>query len=254
MPPLVEVAWGVGRHNLEVRVFACPQRRIWGTHAHLEHELLWCTAGVVGVEIEGRRWRLTAGSVLHIPGGVGHGVSGAAGAAFSCVFLRPPTALALDRPTRVVATPLLGELLGYLARTDVTGDVRAHAESVVLHVLEPANDDWSMAMPRDRRARRVADGLLADPADARTLAEWGRAVGAGARTLTRLFHDELNVSFQDWRRELRVQVACSLLRAGSDVAAASMAVGFSTPSAFAESFRRVVGRSPREYRRAHAPA
>jgi AraC-like DNA-binding protein/quercetin dioxygenase-like cupin family protein len=248
--PLIDVAWGeAAEHALEVRVFRCRQRRHWPAHVHAEHELLWCTAGLVDVEADGRHWRLTSGSVLYLPGRVPHAVAGAAGAEFSCTFLRPPVAPEWRAPTRAVATPLLGELLRYLARVEVDGAARLDAERVVLRVLRPAPDDWSIAKPADERARRVADALIADPADGRTLEAWGRVVGAGARTLTRLFQQELGMSFQDWRTNLRVHVACSLLSSGSSVAAASAAVGFSGPSAFAESFKRVVGRSPREYRR-----
>lgn len=248
---VITVPWGDDRYALEVRVFECPNRRDWPAHVHAEHELIWCSRGVVEIAIGDRRWRLTANSVLYVPGGREHAVRALGRAAFSCTFLRPRVGPLADRPTAMAATPLLGELLRYLARVDVDGAARTDAERVVLALLQPAAQDWSVAMPTDPRARQVADALLADPADSRTLAEWGRSVGAGARTLTRLFQQELGVSFQDWRAKVRVYAACSRLAAGGSIVETSSAVGFSTPSAFAESFRRVVGTSPREYRRRH---
>jgi transcriptional regulator GlxA family with amidase domain len=44
---------------------------------------------------------------------------------------------------------------------------------------------------RDTAAVRLDD----NPADNTALAELGQAVGAGARTLSRLFHDELGMTF-----------------------------------------------------------
>src|SRR5581483_9662080 len=61
---------------------------------------------------------------------------------------------------------------------------RLRAEAVLFDLLLPLRiATIDVRPPSDPRARDVADGLLADPADPRTLHEWGRAVGASSRTL-----------------------------------------------------------------------
>ena len=57
------------------------------------------------------------------------------------------------------------------------------------------------------RARDVSDALLADPADPRTLHEWGRAVGASSRTLARAFLTDTGLSFGRWRTLVRLQAS-----------------------------------------------
>jgi transcriptional regulator GlxA family with amidase domain len=48
----------------------------------------------------------------------------------------------------------------------------------------------------------VCDLLIQDPADHRSLAQLGTAVGVN-RTLTRLFGQEMGMTFPQWRTQLR---------------------------------------------------
>ena len=84
--------------------------------------------------------------------------------------------------TPVVATVLLGELLGgtWAATTSPprAGATPSGSSSTLLEPVESVSFD--VRRPVEERARRVADGLALDPADDRTLAEWGREVGERA--------------------------------------------------------------------------
>ena len=104
-----------------------------------------------------------------------------------------------------------------------------------------------LPMPADDRARRVADGLLADPADQRSLVEWGRAVGASDRTLTRAFLAGTGLRFDEWRTRARVTAAVRLLATGVPVARVASDVGYATTSAFGAAFRRATGTTPSAY-------
>ncbi len=98
------------------------------------------------------------------------------------------------------ASPLLAELIGYLEDPGLDPDRREHAEAVLVDLLQPvAMTSIEVRMPADDRAREVADAIAADPADGRTLAEWGREVGASERTLARAFLADTGVSFGRWR-------------------------------------------------------
>ncbi len=99
-------------------------------------------------------------------------------------------------------------------------------------------------MPSTPTARQVAEALRADPADRRTLREWGRAVGASERTLARAFAAEAGVPFGRWRTLLRLQAALSMVAAGEPVSRVAGRVGYDTPSAFVAAFRRETGQTP----------
>jgi AraC-like DNA-binding protein len=98
----------------------------------------------------------------------------------------------------------------------------------------------------------VAEELRADPADQRTLREWGRHVGASERTLARAFAAGAGVPFGRWRALLRLQAALPMLAAGEPVSRVAGRVGYDTPSAFVAAFRRETGQTPAAYFRARA--
>ena len=93
-----------------------------------------------------------------------------------------------------------------------------------------------LRMPDDDRARQVAVALLANPADKRTLAEWGREAGASERTLARGFLAGTGIPFGRWRTLLRLQAALPALAAGDPVSAVARRAGYDTASAFVAAF------------------
>ena len=84
----------------------------------------------------------------------------------------------------------------------------------------------------------MAQTLRADPADRRTLQEWGQQVAASGRTLARAFVAETGVPFGRWRTLLRLQAALPMLADGEPVSRVAGRVGYDTPSAFVAAFRR----------------
>jgi AraC-like DNA-binding protein len=150
-------------------------------------------------------------------------------------------------PTVLDTTGLLGSLLEYLGG-DLEVDARERAEAVLWDQIAavPATT-LALPMPRDERARRVADELLANVADERSLTEWGAACGASARTLARLFTSETGMTFAQWRTNARLAAALRLLAAGESTARAAAAVGYANPSAFVAAFRREIGTTPGAY-------
>jgi AraC-like DNA-binding protein len=116
-------------------------------------------------------------------------------------------------------------------------DELADSPEQSLHLPEPADD----------RLRTVTDLLHADPARSATLAELGRAAGASERTLSRLFHTELEMSFHRWRTILRIHHALVHLTNGRSVTETATECGWSNPSSFIEAFTEVVGQTPGRY-------
>ena len=99
---------------------------------------------------------------------------------------------------------------------------RRRAEAVVFDQLAPApTTTLHLPEPTDERAARVAEALRTDCTDGRSLAAWGRLVGASDRTLARRFVDETGMTFSQWRTELRLAHALPLLANGTSVAATS---------------------------------
>ncbi len=237
-----------------VATFPMPPGLVFDWHTHPDHQLAWAASGVLTVRSDTATWVLPPTRALWIPAGVRHETLSAGAATMRSAYVRPAMCpIEWAEPTPVSASPLLAELIGYLERRELDTDQRAHAESVLVDLLQPvAMTTIEVRMPADERARQVADLMAANPADAKTLAEWGREIGASERTLARAFLAGTGVSFGRWRTLLRVQAALVALADGQPVGNVARHVGYESDSAFVAAFRRETGVTPAAYFRGSA--
>lgn len=77
-----------------------------------------------------------------------------------------------------------------------------------------------------------------------TLPQIGDRIGISQRTLSRLFSDELAMTFPQWRTQLRLQHALVLLAERRDVTSVASECGWATSSAFIDTYRRAFGHTP----------
>jgi AraC-like DNA-binding protein len=103
---------------------------------------------------------------------------------------------------------------------------------------------YKIGMPRDTRLRLACQVVIDDPAANIGLDELAEIACMSRRTFTRIFRKEAGTSFGDWRRQVRLMEALSLLEAGHSATMTAYDVGYSSLSAFSAAFRRVFGVSP----------
>ncbi|MHA6620765.1 AraC family transcriptional regulator [Pseudonocardia sp. DLS-67] len=226
--------------------FALARGRRFAEHVHPTHQLAWAESGVLSISAGDTMWALPPTRALWIPAGVRHTTAAATATAMHSLYLRPDRAPAgFDRPTALAVAPLLAALIGHLGRAELGDAERARAEAVLFDQLVPAPvASVELALPADDRARRVADALLADPADDRGIESLARVAGTSPRTLHRLFHDATGYGLREWRTRARIRAALRLLATGVAVGVVATRVGYRTPSAFVAAFRRVLGTTP----------
>jgi AraC-like DNA-binding protein len=228
-------------------------------HDHAEQQLVYPSSGLLIVSTPGGSWVVPPQRAVWLPAAVAHahqayGATQLRTVAFG-VHVNP---LGLTQPTVLSVSRLLRELI--IALTDDPArplDEQHDLKRVALHQLKPAPAlQFHLPQPGDERLRDVTAILAEDPGSDRTLAELGRAVGAGERTLSRLFRAETGMTFPQWRAQLRLHHSLTLLASGLSVTAAAITCGYSTPSAFTAAFHATFGTTPGTYRKdlAHARA
>ncbi|MDQ0776137.1 AraC-like DNA-binding protein [Streptomyces aurantiacus] len=220
-------------------------------HSHTQGQLVYAAAGVLATTTDRGTWVAPAHRVTWTPPGFvhSHRFYGRTDARLVAVPADLCDGL-VAHPSVFAVNPLLREVL--LALTD-RGEIRPGAYARLLAVAvdelaEAPEQSLHLPEPRDDRLRAVTDLLQADPGMAATLAELGRAAGASERTLSRLFHTELGMSFHRWRTTLRIHHALAHLTSGRSVTDTAMECGWSNPSSFIEAFTEVVGQTPGRYR------
>ncbi|MEM9041782.1 MAG: helix-turn-helix domain-containing protein [Actinomycetota bacterium] len=142
----------------------------------------------------------------------------------------------------------IGPLIRVLAR-DPGSDRSTHiASALVASLIDAfAVRDVPLQYPRDERAREVAERLTADPSISWSLLEWSRLVGAGERTLRRLFELETGLGFRNWRTRLRIRHAIRLLELDTPIARTATLSGFASARGFIRSFQAETGLTPAEF-------
>jgi AraC-like DNA-binding protein len=226
-----------------------PTASRYTRHTHDTHQLAWAARGVLIVATDAGTWVLPPARALWIPAGVEHEtIASATTTMRSLYFSRHMCPITWSQPQPVAANPLFAELIGYLARSDLGDERRERAEAVLLDLLEPvAVATVHAPVPDDDCAAQVARSLLDNPADQRSLEEWGRQVCVSARTLARAFHRDTGLGFDRWRTLARIQAALPELAAGEPVSHVARHVGYQTTSAFVAAFRRETDTTPRAY-------
>ncbi|WP_410668112.1 AraC family transcriptional regulator [Amycolatopsis sp. cmx-4-68] len=219
-------------------------------HSHPDGQLVYAAAGVLATTTEDGTWVAPANRVTWTPPGFEHAhrFYGDTDARLLPIPADECRAL-LPRPGVFAVSPLVREaLLALTGDHGRTPDAERRLRAVLIdELVEAPEQSLHLPEPRDDRLLAVTELLHADPGRSATLAELGRAAGASERTLSRLFHTELGMSFQRWRTILRVHHAVRHLTEGRSVTGTAIACGWSNPSTFIEAFTAVVGQTPGRY-------
>ncbi|WP_282204106.1 AraC family transcriptional regulator [Kitasatospora fiedleri] len=248
-------------------------RHLWpsggssGAQAHARGHLVYAASGVLVLHTEAGTSIVPANRVAWTPAGFTHRHRAHGDTDMRIVFLPPSLArLVPGRPAVFGVSGLAREVL--LALTGPRGDghdgsgggagtavpgygraARGRLLRVLVEELHEADEQpLHLPHPRDDRLRAIERLLSRTPADTTTLAGLGRQVGTSARTLSRLLHAELGMTFYEWRTQLRVHHALVLLAEGHDTTYTAHACGWANPSGFIAAFTDLVGTTPGRYR------
>lgn len=101
-----------------------------------------------------------------------------------------------------------------------------------------------LPLPQERRLRRLCEAMLAEPMRHADLQGWSTEVGASARTVARLFREELGSSFSQWRQQLLLGQALSLAARKLPMRLIAAELGYASPSAFSAMVKRAMGLPP----------
>ena len=221
------------------------------------HYLLYCTAGTMRLEAEGKVWSLPPSRAAVIAAGQSIYVTlPQAVMACSVLFDRtfiPTPARAL---TVINMTPLARELiLACRSWTVVDKPLDSYARqlfatlAVVASQLSGTPSDAAMPLPRSNgvtAAMQITEQRMAETPDFASIA---RAVGMTERSLARHFLDEMGMTWRQTLRRLRIIRAMELLGVSDvSVTEAAYSVGYASLSAFNAAFLEISGQTPSAFR------
>jgi len=222
-------------------------------HAHPWGQLIYAAEGVMRVHIADQFWIVPPERAIWAPAQTRHEIWAKGTFAMRTLYLAPRLGTLLAPEFRALdVSPLLRELLLDIVRAgmlDGTLPVHRRLIGVLIDQLRStAVLPLSLKMPKDRRARAIAERLQREPSDNTALPELARQAGASARTLQRIFQTETGLCFVEWRRRLRLLHGVALLGAGASVTQAGFESGYASTSSFIAAFRGEFGCTPARLR------
>ncbi|WP_433715432.1 helix-turn-helix domain-containing protein [Nocardia sp. CA-084685] len=224
-------------------------------HSHPRGHLVYAARGVLSVHTERGTSIVPANRVAWTPAGFTHYHRAHSHTDMRVLFLPASLArLAPKRPAVFMVSDLAREILLTLTGPrEFDRAALARLRRVLVDELREAHEQpLQLPEPRDDRLQAIARLLYQQPADNSSLAELGQQIGASARTLSRLFHNELGMTFYQWRTQLRTYHALVLLADGHDTTHVAHACGWANPSSFITAFTNIIGTTPGRYRTSRA--
>jgi methylphosphotriester-DNA--protein-cysteine methyltransferase len=148
------------------------------------------------------------------------------------------------------------ELLFAIVHRMVGWDLRQPLNAAKKHLIatlrdeirQPDRQPLRLTIPREERLARVADALLDDVADDRTLDAWGQMLPERHAVLSCVrfrLRQACHLAVGDsWAR---LFAALEMLAQKKSVTEVAIAVGYDSVSAFSEMFRTMLGTTPQRY-------
>jgi AraC-like DNA-binding protein len=237
--------------GVEATVRAVPHGGVTAAHDHDLGHLVYAGTGCYKVETPGGLWMAPPQQAIWIPPHTSHSARASGTVELYTIYFTAPVAESLPFECSIINVGLLLRALIFeISHWGIAVDLtrKQHVVALLLEELRPASvRAFRLRMPADKRLYAVCQSLIDSPGDNKSLAEWGAVVGASARTLARGFVRETTMTFAQWRQETRLIQAIEWLAQGASIETIARRVGYSSPSAFSEMFKKALGEAPIHY-------
>ena len=247
-PPVTDGVHRVARHYKKgVRL---------DTHMHREAQLVYAARGTMQVTTPKGRWLVPPDRAVWVPARLEHSIDVLADIDMRTLYFdlawlaREARSRSLNAEFVVRVSRLLHEAILALfdgrnspERTDIL------IRLALLELHEAEDSATFIPLPHEPRCRRAAAIVLGDPTGSHEIETLARTVGTSARTLSRLFAAETQLSFKSWCQRARVAAAIERLATETNVSVKQLAsdLGYASVPAFSHAFRQVTGKTPTEF-------
>jgi len=226
------------------------------THMHREAQLVYAARGTMQVTTPKGRWLVPPDRAVWVPAQLPHAIDVLADIDMRTLYFdlawlkREQRSKSLEAEFVVRVSPLLHQAILALFDDHTTPERTALLVKLAMLELHQAEDSATfIPLPHEPRCRRAADIVLADPTCDHEIETLAREVGTSARTLSRLFAAETQLSFKSWCQRARIAAAIEKLSTDGAVSVKQLAadLGYASVPAFSHAFRQVTGKTPTEF-------
>lgn len=235
-------------------------------HQHAWAQLAYSPVGVLRLTTDHGTYLVPPSRAVWVPPGVVHAVTVEADTELRTLYLHqapgrfgPGVPSAEEATWQVCRVMEVSELLRALImqldlqpddagppRPDVLARERLLAPLVMDELARATPVPLGVPLPQDKRLRGLCLAILEDPCRHASLEAWAAQSGASARTLARLFRQELQTTYLQWRQQVLLARALVLAAQQRPLGQIAAELGYASPSAFSAMVRRALGQRPRD--------
>ncbi|MEY8768220.1 AraC family transcriptional regulator [Francisella philomiragia] len=222
-------------------------------HQHVQAQLLYCSKGIVEVQISEKIFLVPPTNAIWIPSNLPHSTLSKTPVNFRSVYFCTEKLVNLPKKIQVVSiSSLLRELI--LEVCKFNGEhLSIEQKNIVtvlidqLHLAKP--QDYILEIPNIDIVKSIYKYVISKLSEANPIEEVANDFAMSSKTLTRLFQKHVGMTFEQWRQQVKILEAISLLSHNCSTTQVAQALGYSSDSAFIYRFKKVLGKTPREFKK-----
>lgn len=235
-----------------VRDYADGQ--VFAAHSHQRGQFAYASCGVITVFTDRGNWVVPPQRAIWVPARLGHAMHMRGPVTMLNTYIREPAALALGLPKDCKVygvSALLRQLLDKAIEVPALYAAEGrdgHLMGLLLHEIAamPALS-LNAPLPQEPRLAQACREFLEQPSLEVGIDAMAQRTAMSRRTFTRVFRAQTGISFIEWRQQACLHAAVIRLGNGEPVTQVAIALGYSSSSAFATVFKRVLGEVPSRY-------
>lgn len=216
--------------------------------------LVFPAMGVLIVSSPMGNWVVSSSHAIWLAPNIEHDIRILGSVRMKSFYFDPVSATNLPEHSCVLTvSPLLREVIRTLAESP--GGVGRCRRTLLMGELmleKVANrlpSTIHLPEPHDPRLAAICEHIQLAPDNMKTLQQYADELGCSARTLHRLFLEEMGMSFTVWRHHAKLLLALKWLTQGRSILSIALDLGYQNQSAFTAMFRKYLGTSPSQFYR-----
>ena len=239
---------------IHFRAAVVPANAVYPRHKHAAGEFVYSFKGVMEISVAGEHFLAPPQYGIWLPVGVEHIGFNRNEAGHCSVYIGYPQSDRMPpKPCALAVSPLIVALLEHLRMRSSNAFDDAENERLLQVLVDqlvraPCAGSY-LPSSSDPALSKVLQFIEANPGDNRSLLELAHLSHTTERTLIRRAQRDLGMSISEWRQRLRILKAMPLLGRGEKVESIAHELGYASASAFIAMFRRLMQRTPAEFKR-----
>lgn len=210
---------------------------IYKEHRHRWGEFIYVFQGTLEIKVAGTRYVVPPSYAIWLPPYTEHSALNWGEMSHCIFYIEQPDCLHMPEDTCILmTTPLIRALLQHLRQSPPEFPINLENQHLLLVLSEQLTH------------ADVIDSYLPTTLHPACTASLADRVHMTEKTLTRYSQKELGMSLHEWKQRMKLMHAIKMLEQGCTVESIALSVGYSTPTAFINMFKKRMHYSPNQFR------